>query len=76
VGRVNYASATDDEALAAFQLCCQQEGIIPALEPAHALAYVRRLAPSLPNDHLLVMNMCGRGDKDVFTVADALGVKL
>ena len=76
IGRVNYVSATDDEALAAFQVCCQLEGIIPALEPAHALAHVQRLAPGLPNDHLLVMNMCGRGDKDVFTVADALGVKL
>jgi tryptophan synthase beta chain len=76
VGRVNYVSATDDEALAAFQECCRLEGIIPALEPAHALAHVLRLAPSLPGDHLLVMNMCGRGDKDVFTVADALGVKL
>ena len=76
VGRVNYVSATDDEALEAFQLCCQLEGIIPALEPAHALAHVQRLAPSLPHDHLLVMNMCGRGDKDVFTVADVLGVKL
>jgi tryptophan synthase beta chain len=76
VGRVNYVSATDDEALEAFQLCCKLEGIIPALEPAHALAHVQRLAPNLPNDHLLVMNMCGRGDKDVFTVADALGVKL
>jgi tryptophan synthase beta chain len=76
VGRVNYVSATDDEALEAFQLCCKLEGIIPALEPAHALAHVQRLAPSLPHDHLLVMNMCGRGDKDVFTVADAFGVKL
>jgi len=75
-GRVNYVSATDDEALAAFQLCSRQEGIIPALEPAHALAHVMRIAPGLPRDHLLVMNMCGRGDKDVFTVADALGVKL
>ena len=76
VGRVNYVSATDDDALAAFQECCRLEGIIPALEPAHALAHVLRLAPTLPRDHLLVMNMCGRGDKDVFTVADALGVKL
>ena len=76
IGRVKYVSATDDEALAAFQLCCRLEGIIPALEPAHALAHVQRLAPGLPKDHLLVMNMCGRGDKDVFTVADALGVKL
>jgi tryptophan synthase beta chain len=76
VGRVHYVSATDDEALAAFQLCSRLEGIIPALEPAHALAHVIRHAPTLPPDHLLVMNMCGRGDKDVFTVADLLGVKL
>ncbi len=75
-GRVNYVSATDAEALAAFQLCCKLEGIIPALEPAHALAHVARIAPKLPNDHIIVMNMCGRGDKDVFTVAAALGVKL
>ncbi|MGY9006616.1 MAG: tryptophan synthase subunit beta [Alphaproteobacteria bacterium] len=71
-GRVNYVSATDKEALAAFKLCSQLEGIIPALEPAHALAHVIRMAPSLPSDHLLVMNLCGRGDKDVFTVSDLL----
>jgi tryptophan synthase beta chain len=76
VGRVNYVSATDEEALAAFQLCCRLEGIIPALEPAHALAQVIKLAPDKPRDHLMVMNMCGRGDKDIFTVADHLGVKL
>ena len=76
VGRVEYASATDDEALAAFQLCSRMEGIIPALEPAHALAHVARIAGDLPADHLIVMNMCGRGDKDVFAVADALGVSL
>jgi tryptophan synthase beta chain len=75
-GRVNYVSATDREALDAFQLCARTEGIIPALEPAHALAHVARIAPTLPKDHLLVMNMCGRGDKDIFTVADALGVTL
>jgi tryptophan synthase beta chain len=74
--RVQYVSATDKEALDAFQLCCKLEGIIPALEPAHALAYVMKLAPTLPKDHLMVMNMCGRGDKDIFTVADILGVKL
>ncbi|MBK9080818.1 MAG: tryptophan synthase subunit beta [Rhizobiales bacterium] len=72
-GRVTYLSATDKECLAAFQLCCQLEGIIPALEPAHALAKVIDLAPTLPKDHLMVMNMCGRGDKDIFTVADHLG---
>lgn len=76
VGRVNYVSATDKEALAAFQLCARLEGIIPALEPAHALAFVIRHAPTLPKDHLMVMNLCGRGDKDVFTVAAALGVTL
>ena len=72
-GRVKYVSATDDEALIAFQLCCRKEGIIPALEPAHALAHVSRIAPKLPKDHIICMNMCGRGDKDIFTVADALG---
>ena len=76
VGRVQYFSATDQEALDAFQLCSKLEGIIPALEPAHALAHVARIAPDLPRDHILVMNMCGRGDKDIFTVADALGVEL
>ncbi|MEM7170816.1 MAG: tryptophan synthase subunit beta [Pseudomonadota bacterium] len=76
LGRVNYVSATDQEALEAFQLCSRVEGIIPALEPAHALAYVRKLAPTLDREHLLVMNLCGRGDKDVFTVAEALGVEI
>jgi len=75
-GRAEYVSATDDEALAAFQLCSRMEGIIPALEPAHALAHVSRIAPGLAKDHLLVMNLCGRGDKDVFTVAAALGIKI
>jgi tryptophan synthase beta chain len=76
MGRVNYVSATDKEALEAFQLCCGQEGIIPALEPAHALAHVMKLAPGKPKDHLIVMNLCGRGDKDIFTVAQHLGVEL
>jgi tryptophan synthase beta chain len=75
-GRVHYVSATDDEALAAFQLCSKLEGIIPALEPAHALAYVARYAPGLAKDHIILMNMCGRGDKDIFTVAEALGMSL
>ena len=75
-GRVEYAAITDTEALEAFQLCSKLEGIIPALEPSHALAQVIKLAPELPNDHLLVMNLCGRGDKDIFTVANALGVEL
>ncbi len=73
VGRVTYLSATDKEALEAFQLCCKLEGIIPALEPAHALAAVMKLAPTKPRDHLLVMNLCGRGDKDIFNVAEHLG---
>jgi tryptophan synthase beta chain len=75
-GRVEYNSVTDDEALAAFQLVSKLEGIIPALEPAHALAHVLKIAPTLPSDHLLVVNVCGRGDKDIFTVAKALGVSL
>ncbi|MEK9966469.1 MAG: pyridoxal-phosphate dependent enzyme, partial [Rhodospirillaceae bacterium] len=76
LGRVEYVSVTDREALDAFQLCSRLEGIIPALEPSHALAHVAKIAPELPADHLMVMNMCGRGDKDVFTVAEALGVEL
>jgi tryptophan synthase beta chain len=72
-GRVTYLSATDDEALEAFQLCSKLEGIIPALEPAHAIAKVIELAPQKPRDHLMVMNLCGRGDKDIFTVAEHLG---
>ena len=75
-GRVEYVSATDNEALTAFQLLCKLEGIIPALEPAHALAHVTKLAPTLPKDNLLVMNLCGRGDKDVFAVAERLGMKV
>ena len=74
--RVDYVSITDQEALEAFQLCARLEGIIPALEPSHALAHVAKMAPTLPKDHLLVMNMCGRGDKDIFAVAQHLGVKL
>lgn len=75
-GRVTYVPATDKEALDAFQLCARLEGIIPALEPSHALAYVTKLAPTLPKDDLLVMNMCGRGDKDVFAVAGYLGMDI
>ena len=76
IGRVEYVSITDKEALEAFQLCTAMEGIIPALEPCHALAHVGKIAPDLPSDHLLVMNMCGRGDKDIFAVADMLGFDL
>jgi len=74
--RVSYVSATDDEALGAFQRVSKLEGIIPALEPSHALAHVFKIAPKLPKDHLLVVNLCGRGDKDIFTVAKALGITL
>jgi tryptophan synthase beta chain len=72
IGRVQYLSATDDEAVAAFQLCSQLEGIIPALEPAHALARVMDLAPAKPKDHLMVVNLSGRGDKDLASVANYL----
>ena len=75
-GRAEYVAITDDEALAAFRLSCETEGIIPALEPCHALAHVAKIAPDLPADHLIVMNMCGRGDKDIFTVAAALGTEI
>ncbi|MCE2491330.1 MAG: tryptophan synthase subunit beta [Alphaproteobacteria bacterium] len=73
-GRATYVPITDAEALEAFQLCSRVEGIIPALEPAHALAHVMKIAPERSSDHIILMNMCGRGDKDIFTVADALGV--
>ena len=73
IGRAEYVSITDAEALEAFQLCCKLEGIIPALEPAHALAHVMKIAPKLPAEQIIVMNMCGRGDKDIFTVARHLG---
>jgi tryptophan synthase beta chain len=76
LGRVEYVPVTDDEALAAFRACAELEGILPALEPAHALAHVIKIAPALPSDHLIVMNLCGRGDKDIFTVADAMSVRL
>ena len=76
IGRVEYVSATDKEALEAFQLCTRTEGIIPALEPAHALAYVTKLAPTMGKDQIIVMNLCGRGDKDIFAVAEHLGGKL
>lgn len=74
--RVEYVSATDAEALEAFQLCSRSEGIIPALEPSHALAHVGTIAGGLDPDHIICMNMCGRGDKDIFTVADALGMDI
>jgi tryptophan synthase beta chain len=76
LGRVKFLSATDKEALDAFQLCCKLEGIIPALEPAHALARVIDIAPTKSKDHLMVVNLSGRGDKDLASVADHLGGKM
>jgi tryptophan synthase beta chain len=76
IGRVTYLSATDDEALEAFQLCSKLEGIVPALEPAHAIAKAMELAPTKPKDHLMVINLSGRGDKDIPQVAEILGTKL
>jgi tryptophan synthase beta chain len=67
---------TDNEAVAAFQLLARLEGILPALESAHALAYVTKLAPTLPKDHLMVVNLSGRGDKDIFAIANRLGTVL
>ncbi len=76
LGRVEYVSVTDTEALDAFQLLCSTEGIIPALESSHALAHVTKIAPDLPEDHIMIVNLSGRGDKDIFTVAKTLGVEL
>ena len=76
IKRIDYFSATDKEALEAFKLCAELEGIIPALEPAHALAHTGKIARKLSKDHIICMNMCGRGDKDIFTVAKLLGVDL
>ncbi len=74
--RVKYTSATDEEALEAFQYCCRLEGIIPALEPSHALSALKKIAPKMNSDEIVVMNMCGRGDKDIFTVAKALNINI
>ena len=76
IGRVNYVSIKDNEAMEAFQLCTKLEGIIPALEPSHALAYLPKLTEQMNKDNIIIMNMCGRGDKDIFTVADHLGIKI
>jgi tryptophan synthase beta chain len=76
IGRVRYDSVTDKEALDAFQLLCRTEGIIPALEPAHAIAAVAREAVKMDRDQIILANLCGRGDKDIFTVAEALGTKI
>ncbi|KQN93446.1 tryptophan synthase subunit beta [Sphingomonas sp. Leaf231] len=75
-GRVEYTAVTDREALDAFQLLCRTEGIIPALEPSHAIAAVAHRAKDMPRDVIILANLCGRGDKDIFTVADALGVRI
>jgi len=75
-GRVNYVSSTDDEALNAFEICSKYEGIIPALEPSHALAFVFKLAKDMRKDQIIIVNLCGRGDKDIETVADYLGVEV
>lgn len=75
-GRVDYTSITDNEALDAFQLLCRTEGIIPALEPSHAIAEVAKRAKEMDRDQIILANLCGRGDKDIFTVADALGAKI
>ena len=74
VGRATYVGASDSEALEGFQLLCRTEGIIPALEPAHAIHYVSKLAPTLPGDQIMLVGLSGRGDKDMETVADALGL--
>ncbi len=76
IGRIEVTTATDQEALDAFALCSRLEGILPALEPAHALAEVIRLAPKLASDRIIIVNLCGRGDKDIYTVARAMGVEL
>ncbi len=76
IGRVEYQSATDSEALDSFQLLCRTEGIIPELEPSHAIAAVARIAPTMGKDQIIIANLCGRGDKDIFTVAAALGVTM
>ena len=75
-GRVNYVSSTDDEALNAFEICSKYEGIIPALEPSHALAFVFKLAKDMKKDQIIIVNLCGRGDKDIETVAGYLGVEV
>jgi len=76
IGRAHYVSATDEEALEAFQLLSRTEGIIPALEPSHALAFAKKLAPKLGKQKSIILNLSGRGDKDIFAVAERLGTKL
>jgi tryptophan synthase beta chain len=76
VGRAEYVAITDDEALKGFQDLCRLEGIIPALESAHAVAYAAKIAPSMPKEKVLLVNLSGRGDKDMQTVAERMGIKL
>ena len=75
-GRVKYVYANDNDAIKAFKICCKLEGIIPALEPAHALSFVLKFAPKQNKRHILVMNMCGRGDKDLDSIAKHLNIKI
>ena len=75
-GRVSYFSATDKEALSAFKICSKLEGIIPALEPSHALAYLLKNSKKFKKNQIIIMNMCGRGDKDIFSISDNLGIKI
>ena len=76
IGRVTYANATDQEALDAFKLCTKLEGIIPALEPAHALSFLLKNKSKFSKKSLIIMNMCGRGDKDIYSISEHLGVKI
>src|SRR5699024_222831 len=76
IGRVTYGSATDDEALAAFRELTMVEGIMPALESSHALSYVRKLAPTMAKDQIIIVNLSGRGDKDIHTVAAIDGIEV
>ena len=74
--RVDYVSVTDEEAVEAFKYCSKLEGIIPALEPSHALAHLVKIVPRMSKDEIVVMNMCGRGDKDIYTIAEKLNIKI
>ena len=76
LGRADYVSVTDDEALAAFRMLTEMEGIIPALESAHAIAHLLKLAPELSAEQVILVCLSGRGDKDIHTVAEAMGVEL
>ena len=75
-GRVEYFAITDSEAVEAFKICTKTEGIIPALEPSHAIAHLMNIAPNLSKNDLVVMNLCGRGDKDIFTIAEHLNMEI